>query len=101
MMHLRPSIDLSIKERFGFREIRGMKQFIEEANKNDFPLPSYDLIYEYFNEGSQRSHQGKIHTAFEAREAIRTVSNFIDELETIEITKERIDDFINKSKVVK
>ena len=101
MMHLRNAIDLSLKERFGFKKISFMGTFIDEAEKYDFPLPSYSFIYQYFTEGSQRSHQGKIHTPFEAREAIRTVSNFIDELETLEVTKERIDDFIRKSKVVK
>jgi hypothetical protein len=101
MMHLRNAIDLSIKERFGFRKITFMKTFIDEAKKFDFPLPSYDFIYQLFTEGSERIHQGKIHTSFEIQEAIRTVSNFIDELETIEVTKEKIDDFVKKSGCVR
>jgi hypothetical protein len=101
MMHLRPAIVLSLKQRFGFKIIHPMKAFIEDAKRYDLPLPSYDLIYHYFNEGSQRSHQGKMHMSFEAQEAIRTVSNFIDELETLEVSKEKIDDFIRKSNAVK
>jgi hypothetical protein len=48
MMHLRNAIDLSIKERFGFKKILFMKTFIDEAKKYDFPLPSYDFIYQLF-----------------------------------------------------
>jgi hypothetical protein len=101
MMHLRSAIDLSLKERFGFKKINFMIKFFEEAKEDNFPLPSYDLIYQYFNEGSQRSHQGKIHTSFEAQEGIRTVNNFIDELETLEVSKEVISNFIRKSEFVK
>jgi hypothetical protein len=67
---------------------------------------SYDNNYHYkvqsflYNLIQNRSHQGKIHTPFEAREAIRTVSNFIDELETLEVSKDMISDFIKKSKFV-
>jgi hypothetical protein len=101
MMHLRTAIDLSLKERFGFKDIRGMGAFIDEAKEFDFPLPSYDLIYYYFDEGSKRSHQGKVHMQFDAKEAIRTVSDFIDELETIEVTQEKIDRFVRDSKSVR
>jgi hypothetical protein len=101
MMHLRNAIDLSLKERFGFKKIQFMGTFFEEAKDYGFPLPSYDLIYQYFNEGSKRSHQGKTHTQFEAQEAVRTVSNFIDELETLEVSQKMIDEFISKSQVVK
>jgi hypothetical protein len=101
MIHSRNAIDLSLKERFGFKKIQFMVAFFEEAKDHGLPLPSYDLIYQYFNEGSKRSHQGKIHTPFEAQEAIRTVNNFVDALETLEVTKEMINDFIRKSKVVK
>ena len=96
--HLRTAIDLAIKERFGFKKIPKMVVFIEQANKHNFPLPSYDLIYTYFSEGSQRIHEGKIHTSFEANEVIRTVSNFIDELDLIEVTKGEITDFVRKCK---
>jgi hypothetical protein len=87
MNHARTAIELAIKERFHLRKITRMIEFIEQADKNQFPLPSYDLIYTYFSEGSHRIHQGRIHTTFEANEVIRTVSNFIDELDMIEITK--------------
>lgn len=100
MNHARSAIELAIKERFNFRKITKMIEFIEQADKNQFQLPSYDLIYTYFSEGSQRIHQGRIHTTFEANEVIRTVSNFIDELELIEITKEQIKDFANKCNCV-
>jgi hypothetical protein len=54
MMHLRNAIDLSIKERFGFKKISFMGRFIEDAKKYDFALPSYDYIYQFFQEGSER-----------------------------------------------
>jgi hypothetical protein len=100
MNHARTAIELAIRERFNFRRITKMVEFIEQADKNHFPLPSYDLIYTYFSEGSHRIHQGRIHTTFEANEVIRTVSNFIDELDVIEITKTQIKDFVNKCNCV-
>ncbi len=101
MNHLRTAIDLAIKERFEFKEIPRMIKFIDQAEKLQFPLPSYDLIYTYFNEGTERIHEGKIHTSFEALEVIRTVSNFIDALEALEITKDKIDEFVKSCGCVK
>ena len=100
MNYLRSAIDLSIKEKFGFKKIPKMIRFIDDADKLGFPLPSYSLIYTYFSEGSGRIHAGKIHTLFEAKEAIRVVSNFIDQLEIIEVTQQQIDEFKGKSKSV-
>lgn len=100
MNYLRSAIDLSIKEKFGFRKISKMMRFIDDADKLGFPLPSYSLIYTYFSEGSGRIHGGKIHTLFEAKESIRVVSNFIDQLELTEVTQQQIDEFKGKSKSV-
>jgi hypothetical protein len=100
MGHLRTAIDLSIKERFGFKKIHKMLNFLEDAQRLNFPLPSYSVIYTYFNEGSKRLHEGKINTSFEAREAIRTVSNFIDELELIQISSEQIENFKKECKYI-
>jgi hypothetical protein len=100
MGHLRTAIDLSIRERFGFSKIHKMINFLEDAERLDFTLPSYSLIYTYFNEGSKRLHEGKVHTPFEAREAIRTVTNFIDELELIQVTEEQTQNFKKECKFV-
>lgn len=100
MGYLRTAIDLSIKEKFGFTKIYKMIIFLEDADRLNFPLPSYSLIYTYFNEGSKRLHEGKINTPFEAKEAIRTVSNFIDELELIQIPDEQIENFKKECKQV-
>ena len=99
--HLRPAIDLSIKEKFGFQKIFPMKQFIEEAEKYDFPLPSYSLLYDYFDEGSQRIHEGKLHTEWECEKALNFVAEFIDRLDLISISSEDILKFKNVSKAVK
>jgi len=66
MMPLRSAIDLSMKERFGFTKIQPMKTFLKDADKYDFPLPAFNLIYNLFDEGSSRIHAGKGHTGFEA-----------------------------------
>lgn len=100
-LHLRPAINQSLLERFGFKEIRPMKRFIEDAKKLNFPLPSYDFIYEIFDEGSDRLHAGKAPTTWEAQEMIRTVSNFIDALDLIEVTNEEIEEFKKNSTTVK
>jgi len=99
-IHLRSSIDLSIKERFRFSKLHPMSAFLKDADKFDFPLPSYDLIYELFDEGSARLHAGKGPTVFEAKQMIRIVSDFIDSLETITISQEKIDEFKSKCNAV-
>ena len=99
-LHLRPAIDLSIKERFGFKTLHPMSKFINDAKKFGFPLPSYDFIYTIFDEGSDRMHSGKPPTSFEAKEMITTVSHFIDSLETITVDKEKIEDFKKKCSAV-
>lgn len=100
MGHLRTAIDLSIRERFGFSKIHKMIFFLDDAERLNFMLPSYSLIYTFFNEGSKRLHEGKVHTSFEAKEAIRTVTNFIDELELIQVTEEQIQNFKKGCKFV-
>lgn len=98
--HLRPAIDLSIKERFGFKKIHPMRTFLSEAKKHNFPLPSYTTIYHYFDEGSQRIHQGKLNTPLECREALDFVAKFIDRLDSIDVSKKEIEEFKKKSKSV-
>jgi hypothetical protein len=98
--HLRPAIDLAIKERFGFKKINPMKQFLQDAEKYNLPLPSYTMLYDYFDEGSQRIHAGKLNTPFECQKALEFVASFIDRLELINVTPKDIDEFKKKSKVV-
>ena len=98
--HIRPAIDLSIKERFGFKKIHPMKNFLKEAEKHNFPLPSYDMIYRYFDEASQRLHEGRLHTPWECQEALEFVAKFIDRLDLIDIAEEDIEEFKTKSKSV-
>jgi len=100
MNYLRTAIDLAIREKFGFKKIEKMIRFLEDADKFDLPLPSYGLVYKMFSEGTGRIHEGKVHTPFEAREAIRFVSNFIDELTVMEIPVEIIEKFKTQSKSV-
>ncbi|MGI0013427.1 MAG: hypothetical protein ACREBU_08320 [Nitrososphaera sp.] len=101
VIHLRGAIDLSIKEKFGFKKIQPMTTFLQKADELNFPLPSYDLIYTYYDVGSGRFHSGKIHTPFEVNEAVRTVSNFIDELDLIQVTKEQVEAFAKNCDAVK
>ena len=98
--HLRSAIDLAIKEKFGFKKIHPMLQFLNNADKYDLPLPSYYLIYSFFDMGSKRLHSGVINTPFEAKEALRVVTNFVDQLDLIEIDQKIIDDFKKKCKFV-
>lgn len=100
-LHLRPVINQSLTERFGFTKIHPMSRFIEDAKKLNFPLPSYDFIYDIFDEGSDRLHAGKPPTNWEAQEMIKTVSSFVDALDLIEITAEEIEEFKTKSNTVK
>lgn len=99
-IHLRITIDLAIKERFNFSKIYRMKNFLKDADKYNFPLPSYNLIYGLFDEGSSRIHAGKGNTLFEAKQMVRIVTDFIDALKTIKITNEKINDFKSKCDVV-
>jgi len=98
--HLRPAIDLSIKEKFGFKKINPMRLFLVDAEKYGLPLPTYSMLYDYFDEGSQRIHSGKLNTPYECKKALEFVAGFIDELELIDISKEKIDEFKQKSRFV-
>ena len=99
--HLRSAIDLSIKEKFGFRKIPIMKAFLDEAEKNGLPLPSFDSLYHYYNMGSGRLHSGFVNPPFEATQAVRFVSGFIDQLDLTEVDQEKIDVFKKLSRTVK
>jgi len=97
--HLRPAIDLAIKERFGFKKVK-MWQFLKDALTYNFPLPAYTMLYGYFDEGSQRLHSGRINTPYECQKALDFVNGFIDNLELIKISREEIDNFKKKCKWV-
>jgi hypothetical protein len=98
--HLRPAIDLAIAEKFGFKKIKSMKQFLDDAITYGLPLPTYDTVYYYYNEGSQRIHGGKLNTAYECQRALEFVAGFIDQLDLIDISKEKIEEFKQKYKCV-
>lgn len=98
--HLRPAIDLAIKEKFGFKRIKGYKQFFNDAGKYGLTLPSYDMIYRYFDEASQRLHEGRLHTPWECQEALDFVAKFIERLDLIDVSEEEIKEFKRKSKSV-
>ena len=98
--HLRTSIELAIKERFGFKKIFPMKRFLEDADEYGFPLPSYQMLYDYYDDGSLRLHSGRLNTPFECHKALDFVDGFIDSLELINISQKEIDDFKEKSKSV-
>jgi hypothetical protein len=98
--HLRPAIDLALKEKFGFKRIKRYKQFFDDAGKYDLRLPSYDMIYGYFDKASQRLHEGRVHTPWECREALDFVAKFIDRLDSIEVSEKEIEEFRKKSKSV-
>lgn len=100
MIHIRTAIDLSIQEKFGFKKIHPMIQFLGDAKKHNLPLPSYDLIYKYFSSGSERIHSGNINTSFEVSQITRTVKEFIDELEEIKISQIEIENFKKQCKFV-
>ncbi len=91
--HLRPAIDLAIKEKFGFRRINPMKQFLIEAERFDLGLPTYTMLYDYFDEGSQRIHSGKLNTPYECQNALEFVAGFIDRLDLIQVDQQKIDEF--------
>ncbi len=100
MNHIRPAIDLALKEKFGFKRIKGYKQFFYDAGKYNLRLPSYDMIYRYFDEASQRLHEGRVHTPWECQEALDFVAKFIDRLDLIDISDREIEEFKKKSKSV-
>lgn len=98
--HLRPAIDLAIKEKFGFKKVHPMKRFLDDAEKYNFLLPSYAMLYDYFDEGSHRLHGGKLHTPWECENALNFVAGFIDRLDLIDISQKQIEEFKKKSKAV-
>ncbi len=98
--HLRPAIDLALKEKFGFKRIKGYRQFFDDAGKYGLRLPSYDMIYRYFDEASQRLHEGRVHTPWECQEAVDFVAKFIDRLDLIDVSEKEIKEFKKKSKSV-
>jgi hypothetical protein len=98
--HLRPAIDLAIKEKFGFKKINPMKQFIIDAEKFGLQLPTYTMLYDYFDEGSQRIHSGKLNTPYECQKALEFVAGFIDRLDLTNVPKDKIDEFRRNCKAV-
>lgn len=98
--HLRPAIDLALKEKFGFKRIKGYKLFFDDAGKYGLLLPSYDMIYRYFDEASQRLHEGRLHTPWECQEALDFVAKFIDRLDSKDVSDKEIEEFKRKSKSV-
>ena len=100
MNYVRSAIELSIKGKFNFTRIQPMLNFLKDANKFDFPLPSYALIYQYFSEGSNRIHDGKLNTPFEVSQITRTVADFIEELDKLAVAEEKIEEFKTKCKWV-
>jgi hypothetical protein len=98
--HLRPAIDIAIKEKFGFNRINPMKVFLTDAESSNFPLPSYTMLYDYFDEGSHRIHSGKLNTPYECQKALEFVAGFIDQLELIDVPKEVVEEFKKKCRAV-
>lgn len=98
--HLRPAIDLAIKEKFGFKKIHPMWQFLLDAEKYDLPLPSYTMVYDYFDQGSHRIHEGKINTPWECEKALNFIAEFIDRLDLINVSNVDIEKFKKKSSAV-
>jgi hypothetical protein len=90
----------ALKEKFGFKRIKRYGQFFDDAGKHHLPLPSFDTIYYYFDEGSQRLHKGKVHTPWECREALDFVAKFIDRLDSLDVSENEIEEFKKKSKSV-
>jgi len=98
--HIRGAIDLSLKEKFGFKKIHPMSKFIEDARTLGLQLPSYEGIYGYFDFGSKRLHEGLIHTPLEAESAVKFVENFVDELNQIPVDENKVIEFKNKCRAV-
>ena len=97
---IRSAIELAIKERFGFTRFKNFWEFLVFADNSDFPLPSYDMLYFYFSESSGRLHAGRLHTPLECQSALEFVNGFIDRLELINISQEKIDNFKKECKWV-
>jgi len=98
--HVRTAIELGIKEKFGFTNIRRMIDFLGEAEDKDFPLPSYSTVYYYYNVGSRRLHSGVINTPLEAKQAVSFVAQFLDELDLSSFDDDKIEAFKKTSKTV-
>jgi len=98
--HIRVAIDLAIKEKFGFKKIQPMSLFLKDAEAMGLQLPSYSLIYDYFDEGSKRLHNGLIHNPLEAESILNFVEKFINELNSIPIDENKLNEFKIKCKVV-
>jgi hypothetical protein len=95
--HIRPAIDLALKERFNLKEIRQMKSFLINAEEFGL-LPAYELLYLFFDEGSKRLHKGKVHTPLDCQTAVDYVAKFIDYLDFVKIPEEKIAAFKQKIK---
>jgi len=91
--HIRPAIELAIKERFGFTKIKKFWNFLTDADRLNFPLPAFDMLYFYYGEGSGRLHAGKLGNDFECQTALGFADGFIDRLELVTISQEEIDRF--------
>jgi hypothetical protein len=98
--HLRPAVDLALKEKFGFTKIQPMKSFIADAEKFNLVLPSYTMLYDIFDEDTKRIHEGKLNTPYECQKALEFVAGFIDRLDLIDVTPQQIDDFKKLCKFV-
>ena len=98
--HLRPAVDLALKEKFGFKRIQPMKSFIADAEKFNLVLPSYTMLYDIFDEGTKRIHEGKLNTPYECQRALEFVAGFIDRLDLIDVTPQQLDDFKRLCKFV-
>ncbi len=91
--HLRPAIDLALREKLGYSKIHPMYQFLKKADELNLPLPSYTMLYDYFSEGTGRIHGGQLNTPFECQKALEFVADFIDRLEVMNIPIEQIEEF--------
>ncbi len=91
--HVRPALELAIKERFGFTKFKNFWKFLIDADNLNFPLPAFDMLYFYYGEGSGRIHAGKLSNPFECKTALNFADGFIDRLELVSISKEEIDNF--------
>jgi hypothetical protein len=98
--HIRPALELAIKERFGFAKFKNFWKFLIDADKLNFPLPAFDMLYFYYGEGSGRIHAGKLSNPFECKTALNFAEGFIERLELINISQQEIDNFKKNCKWV-
>jgi hypothetical protein len=98
MNHIRSSMDIALKAKFGFKRILRMQQFLDDAQRFGLPVPSYDLLYHYYNMGSRRLHSGIVSPPFEAVQAVRFASDLIDALDLVQVDEQMVEDFKKKSK---